>query len=138
MGGFGSGRPSGSGRDTVESCRSIDKAGCLRPGYWGGWQRTRDGERVADIRLRTEAQRLVLSYRIRRNAGEWEDVEQPTPVVWVPCRFGGKRPYFVQGSSMESHATAGCPSFTERGSISFAETVIGSHMFRAKIVLIAL
>jgi hypothetical protein len=40
---------------------------------------------------------------------------------------------------MGSHATAGCPSFTERGSISFAETVIGLHMFRsAKTVLIAL
>ena len=101
MGGFGSTRWTwASTRDTVEGARSIDinrlnRAGCLQTGYWGGWQWTRDGERVADIRLRTEAQRLVLSYRIRRNAGEWEDVEQPTPVVWVPCRFGGKRPYFV-------------------------------------------
>ena len=50
MGGFGSGRPSGSGRDTVEACRAIDvnrlhKAGCLRAGWAGGWQWTRDGEK---------------------------------------------------------------------------------------------
>ena len=37
MGGLGSGRPTGSGRDTVEACRSIDvnqlhRKGCLRAG----------------------------------------------------------------------------------------------------------
>src|SRR5215470_11317411 len=26
---------------------------------------------------------------------EWRDVDQPTPVVWMPCRFGGRRPYFL-------------------------------------------
>ena len=41
MGGIGSGRPSGLGRDTVESCRAIDvnrlhREGCLRPGWCGG------------------------------------------------------------------------------------------------------
>jgi hypothetical protein len=96
MGGFGSGRPSGSGRDTVESCRSIDvnrlhKAGCLRPGWWGGWQWTRDGEKVASITLRAEADRLNLSYRVRIRGGEWEDVEESVRIVSVPCRFGGSR-----------------------------------------------
>src|SRR4051794_6902971 len=70
MGGFGSGRRSGSGRDTVESCRSIDvnrlhKAGCLRSGYWGSWQWTRNGERVASINAHADADQLHLSYRVR-------------------------------------------------------------------------
>ena len=26
---------------------------------------------------------------------EWQNVEQPTQIVWMPCRFGGARPYFV-------------------------------------------
>jgi hypothetical protein len=101
MGGFGSTRWAWtSTRDTVESARSLDinrlnRAGCLRPGYWGGWEWTRDGKPVADIRVRAEAQCLMLSYRIRRNGGEWRDVEQLAQVVWVPCRFGGKRPYFL-------------------------------------------
>jgi hypothetical protein len=100
MGGFGSGRPSGSGRDTAEGARSLDinrlnRAGCLRPGYLGSWQWTRDGERVADIAIQAAADLLTLSYRIRQQGGEWRDVEQPTPIVWVRCRFGGRRPYFL-------------------------------------------
>jgi hypothetical protein len=100
MGGFGSGRPSGSGRGTVETCRSINvnrlhKAGCLRPGWWGGWQWTRDGEKVASITLRAEADRLHLSYRVRIGGDEWEDVEETVRIVCVPCRFGGARPYFI-------------------------------------------
>ena len=69
MGGFGSGRSAGLGRDTVESTRSIDvnrlhREGCLRPGWCGGWQRTRDGEKVATINLRAEEDRLRFSYRV--------------------------------------------------------------------------
>ncbi len=99
MGGFGSGRPAGYGRVTVESCRFLDvnrlhREGCLTPGWRGEWQWTRDGERVAWISLRAEEDRLVLSYNYRRNGGKWEDVEQPAPIVRVPCRFGGHRPYF--------------------------------------------
>jgi len=63
------GRPSGSGRTKVEACRAIDvnrlqREGCLRSGWTGGWQWTRDGERVAWIHLRTEGDRLHLSYRV--------------------------------------------------------------------------
>ena len=100
MGGFGSGRRSGSGRDTVEGCRSIDvnrlhRAGCLRAGWWGGWNWTRDGEKVASINLRAGAERLHLSYRVRIGGGEWEDVEEIVRIVRVPCRLGGARPYFL-------------------------------------------
>lgn len=100
MGGFGSGRPSGSGRDTVEACRSIDvsrlhKAGCLSPGWAGGWQWTRDGEKVALISMRAETDRLHLSYRVRIGGGEWEDLAETVRIVRVACRFGGTRPYFI-------------------------------------------
>ena len=100
MGGFGSGRPSGSGRDTVEACRSIDvnrlhREGCLRAGWMGGWQWTRDGEKVASINLRAEDDRLHLSYRVRIGGGEWEDVAETVRIVRVACRFGGTRPYFI-------------------------------------------
>ena len=81
MGGFGSGRPSGSGRGTVEASRSLDvnrlhREGCLRAGWAGDWQWTHDGERVASIQLRHDGNRLVLSYRIQRHGEEWQDVEQ--------------------------------------------------------------
>ena len=100
MGGFGSGRPSGSGRGTVETCRSIEvnrlhREGCLRAGWMGHWQWTRDGEKVAGIDLRAEHDRLNLDYRVRIGGGEWEDVAETVRVVRLPCRFGGTRPYFI-------------------------------------------
>jgi len=101
MGGFGSTRWNWSStKDTVEANPSLDidrlnRAGCLRPGYRGGWKWTRDGEQIASIQLRRDTNTLVLSYRIPPHGGEWQDVEQPTPIVWMPCRFGGGRPYFV-------------------------------------------
>jgi hypothetical protein len=68
MGGFGSGRPSDSGRDTVESCRSLDvhrvhETGCLQPGWSGGRQWSRDGKRTAWIGLRAEADCVHLRVR---------------------------------------------------------------------------
>lgn len=100
MGGFGSGRPSGSGRSTVESCRSLDvnrlkREGCLRPGFCGGWQWTRDGEQVASIQLRAETNRFYLAYRVRVRGGDWQEVDEVVEILQVPCRLGGSRPYFT-------------------------------------------
>ena len=70
MGGLGSGRSSGSGRDKVEACRAIDvnhlqRPGCLRPGWSGGWQWTRDGERVdSTLRIVIEISRAAAERRI--------------------------------------------------------------------------
>ena len=101
MGGIGSGRPSGSGRDTVESCRSLDvnrlhREGCLRAGWAGGWQWTRDGEQVASIGMRTGVDQLHLTYRIRiGGGGDWEDVTETVRIARVACRYSGARPYFI-------------------------------------------
>src|SRR4051812_20980508 len=79
MGGIGSGRRGGSGRNTVESCRSLDinklqRSGCLEPGWAGAWQWTRDGQQIACINLRAEVDRLHHSYRVRVAGGAWQDV----------------------------------------------------------------
>jgi hypothetical protein len=73
----------------------LNRAGCLRPGYRGGWEWKRDSERVAGIVLRTTVDQLTLSYRVRRQGDQWRDVEQPTQILWVACQFGGRRPYFL-------------------------------------------
>jgi hypothetical protein len=88
------------GRDTVESCRSIDvnrlhKEGCLQPGWSGGWQWTNNSERVAWINLRAAADCVHLSYRVRIGDGEWENVKEAVRIVRLPCRFGGFRLYFA-------------------------------------------
>jgi hypothetical protein len=75
MGGFGSTRWGwNSAKNTVEGNRRLDinqfnRAGCLRPGYCGGWEWTRDGEQVASIRFRRDGDRLLLSYRVRQHGG---------------------------------------------------------------------
>ncbi len=88
------------GRDTVEACRSIDvnrlhKTGCLRAGWAGGWQWTSDGEKVASINLRAEADRLHLSYRVRIGGGEWEDVAETVAHRPRALPLRRCRPYFI-------------------------------------------
>jgi hypothetical protein len=101
MGGFGSTRWAWTRTsDTAESERSLNinrlnRAGCLRPGSRGGWEWKRDGARVADIVFRATVDQLTLSYRVRKQGGEWRDVDQPTQILWVTCRFGGRWPYFL-------------------------------------------
>jgi hypothetical protein len=103
MGGLGSGGHNSSGRPTTAEVRAIDanafrRAGVLQPGYRGGWQWAyADGTRAwIGLAMRHEAL-LVLSYRFRRGGGDapWQEVEQPTAILWRPCRFGGERPCFA-------------------------------------------
>lgn len=98
MGGYGSGRP--GGKPKAEHFYSIDvnrlyRAGHLEPGHAGGWQWTRDGEKVASIGTRHEAGRLMLVYSFTRQGNESVDITEPITVVWLPCHFGGKRPFFI-------------------------------------------
>ena len=100
MGGIGSGRSSGGGKVTAEACRSIDvnrlrREGVLSAGWSGGWEWKRNGERVSSISMQGGVDRIILSYRSRIGSEDWQDVEEPIPIRWTPCRFGGQRPYFV-------------------------------------------
>ena len=100
MGGLGSGRTSGGGKVTAEGCRSIDinrlhREGVLTAGWSGSWEWNRNGERVSSISMRGGDDRIVLSYRSRIGSDDWQDVEEPIPIRWTPCRYGGQRPYFV-------------------------------------------
>ena len=100
MGGLGSGRRSGRGHDKVEACRSINvndlqRAGCLSPGWQGSWHWKRDGETVATVGIRGDQERFNLNYRVRLSGGDWEHVVEIVNIARVPCRFGGRRPFFI-------------------------------------------
>ena len=76
MGGFGSGRGQG-GKDTTSDMRALDirrlqRDGLLTPGRAFGWNWLRNGETMASIQIRTEADRVILDYRSRSNGGEWQ------------------------------------------------------------------
>ena len=100
MGGFGSGRPSSTGRDKVEDHRSIDvndlqRKGCLKAGWSGSWEWASDGERVAWIDLRAGEDLLRLSYSVSIHGGDREQVKEAVRLAHVSCGFGGTRPYFI-------------------------------------------
>jgi hypothetical protein len=85
---------------TTDDYRTLDvrrwaREGVLRPGYWGGWQWTRDGETVASIQMRAEQDRVILIYRHRSGDGEWKDEQYPVRIVRTPCNLGGWRAWFI-------------------------------------------
>jgi hypothetical protein len=100
MGGYGSGRPSPTGRGKVEDCRRIDvnqlqKLGYLNAGYRGAWGWTSNDANTNWINIEAHEDALKLSYRSRFNGGEWIEIDYRVPIERVPCNLGGSRPYFV-------------------------------------------
>jgi hypothetical protein len=97
MGGYGSGRP--ASKRKADGCRTLDvnrlnREGCLRPGWQGHWQWSRDGKQVASIGCKATETSFVLGYRIQLNGDDWEPITQPIPITRIDCHYGNQRPYF--------------------------------------------
>lgn len=101
MGGIGSGRRWHFGAsDTTDDYRFIDvrrwrRDGLLTPHQSFGWQWSRHGEVVASIRVRTELDRVILTYRHRSGGSDWKDESYPVYLDWTACHLGGQRPWFL-------------------------------------------
>ena len=101
MGGMGSGRHWYWGaKDTTADYRALDvrrwkRDGLLTPGQSFGWQWSRHDEVVASIRVRTEPDRVILTYRHRRGGEDWVDESYPVYLDWTACHIGGERPWFL-------------------------------------------
>jgi hypothetical protein len=53
-------------------------------------------ELTGNIRVWTERDAVVLSYRVRGLLDAvWKSIERRVPLTWTACHFGGKRPWFV-------------------------------------------
>lgn len=97
MGGFGSGWH--GGKDLTSDYQALDvrqlgRHGRLTAAQTFRWSWTRDGEIVASIQVRTEADRVVLSCRHRSGGGDWQPKEYPVRLDWTDCAFGGRRAWF--------------------------------------------
>ena len=97
MGGFGSGRQ-GGGRCTDDmhalDVRKFQRRGLLRPGNSLTWEWTCNDKTIAAIRLKVEADRVVLDYRnqsAHTNGGAWEAMNYAVRLEWTPCTLGGQR-----------------------------------------------
>jgi hypothetical protein len=101
MGGPGSGNRWRYGsRPSTDELRNIDvrrwaREGMLQPGYWGAWQWMHNGTVTASIQIRTEADRVILTYRHRSGGGEWKDKEYPVLLERTGCNLGGARSWFI-------------------------------------------
>lgn len=100
MGGWGSGRRWHFGaKELTGDYRQIDvrrwqREGFLEPHQNFGWQWSWEGEKVASIGVATKRDRVILTYKCRRNGEDWKDMSYPVGLDWTPCNFGGWRPWF--------------------------------------------
>jgi hypothetical protein len=101
MGRSGSGRHYHCGsKSTTDDYRSLDvrrlqRGGLLEPGlsYFQQWLRS--DEVVAKIGIRTEADRINLSYRNKSGGEEWQDMNYPVYLDYTACTYGGRRVWFI-------------------------------------------
>jgi len=98
MGGFGSGRGKFGKRTTSEmwalDVRRLRRQGLLSPSQSYVWKWSRDGEEFSSVRISIETDRLILNYRSRSSAGEWQLREHAVALQWTPCHLGGWRVWF--------------------------------------------
>lgn len=97
MGGYGSGRR--GAKDSTSEYRQFDvrklqRAGRLTPGQSFNWNWWRGEKLIAFIDIRTEADRLILSYKTRSNGGDWQPMEYAVYLDWTRCTYGGRRAWF--------------------------------------------
>jgi hypothetical protein len=106
MGGVGSGNwYRFDKKATTGECDSVDvrylhREGLLKPGHWFSLRWSRAGRETGSIRgvvsRDGQPKQITLLYRHRSGlGGEWEDVQEPVPLSWTACNFGGERPWFV-------------------------------------------
>jgi hypothetical protein len=72
----------------------LREKGCLQPGRSSTCQWI-VGNEVFSINLLAEAEQVHLLYKVRVGDGRWEDMAETIPIVYLPCRFGGSRAYFI-------------------------------------------
>lgn len=99
MGGYGSGRRWSSKNTTSGhlwlDVRRLQQKGCLDPGKSFRWYWTQNDQPHGDIQIRTQFDRIVLSYRHHSRSEDWQSKEYSVLLTQTPCHFGGVRQWFL-------------------------------------------
>ncbi len=74
--------------------------GLLKSRSWFSLRWSQAGRETGSIRGVVNSSRppesITLFYRHRSGpGGEWQDVQEPVPLEWTVCNFGGERPWFI-------------------------------------------
>jgi hypothetical protein len=51
-------------------------------------------EVIAVIRVHVEIDSVTLDYRYGYGEDDWQNLHYTVRIVWTPCNFGGRRPWF--------------------------------------------
>jgi hypothetical protein len=86
-------------KNTTDDYRRIDvrrwqRDGLLLPFHYFQWCWTRDGERVASIGVRVQAESVTLIYTHSRWDSEPRALEYAVDLERTPCNYGGERVWF--------------------------------------------
>lgn len=97
--------------------RALHREGLLAVGSQHSWMWSRRGAVVASIEVRAEAGQLILGYSAI-DGGERKHFSYPVGLSWTPCRYGGRRPWFL------------CPSCQRRVAILYGGTAFACRHCR--------
>ena len=86
----------------------LHRKSLLTEGLMFEWRWFLSGQPDNSLLISTGKNCLFLVYGVRLNGQqEWQPVEQKICLTWIPCNFGGHRPYFV------------CPSCGQRAAFLY-------------------
>lgn len=99
MGGFGSGRHSGSAGATCEDQHAVDVAWLCReklltPGRSSSIRWSRAGRATGSIGIVAHPHGIGITYRTRPWGGDWQEVDEFIPFAVTTTNFAGRRRWF--------------------------------------------
>ena len=100
MGGMGSGRRYGFGKNSTDDylkldVRHLQRGGWLAPERSSRQTWRRNGEVVGYINLLPNENSLRLIYQHRKPGREWIAEDYAVRLSWTPCHYGGRRAWFI-------------------------------------------
>lgn len=130
MGGIGSGRTWGFGKDTTAQRRALDvralqRRGMLRSGEISRWTWERGGAPYASALVLAEHEGIVVTYSSQDRRGDKVSATSRIRLEWTPCHYGGQRAWFqcpTPGCERRAAILYGGTTFTCRhcGELAYA------------------